>query len=169
MVILSVFVVVALVAAAWIAWSHFLGAPWVPASRASVHRMLTAAEVGPEDTVVDLGSGDGRIVIAAARHFGARGLGVEIDAIRFAWSRLRISLLGLGDQVRVVLGDLHSFDLSEATVVACYLLEHTNDQLVDKLRRELRPGARVVSKTFRFSGLEILHEDEGAKVYVYRV
>jgi cyclopropane fatty-acyl-phospholipid synthase-like methyltransferase len=169
MVILSVLVAVALITAVWIAWSHFLGAPWVPASRASVHRMLAAADVGPADTLVDLGSGDGRIVITAARHFGARSVGVEIDPIRFGWSWLRIRLLGLGDRARVVLGDFFSFDLSEATVVTCYLLEHTNDQVVGKLQRELRPGSRVVSKTFRFSGLDVVHEDETAEIYVYRV
>jgi SAM-dependent methyltransferase len=107
--------------------------------------LLRLAGVGPQDTVYDLGSGDGRIVIAAARDFGARAVGVEIDRILAAAARQNVNTAGVGDRVRIVEQDIFDTDLAPATVVALYLSEAVHARLRPKLLRELRPGTRVVS------------------------
>jgi len=150
-------------------WTSTRGAPWVPTHRDTVDRMLRMAGLRPGETLVDLGCGDGRVLVAAARRFGARAIGVEVDFGRYLWSLAVITVLGLHRQVRVVRADLFSVDLSSADVVFSYLLQDTNDRLKDKLRRELRPGARIVSNTFHFSGLPLVRADDELKLYLYRI
>jgi SAM-dependent methyltransferase len=113
-----------------------------------VEQMLKLARVGPSDVVYDLGSGDGRIVILAAQNFGARGVGIELDPRLIEISRRVASDAQVTNKVRFVQGDLFEADISEATVVTLYLSYGVNRQLEPKLRRELRPGTRVVSHQF---------------------
>jgi predicted RNA methylase len=129
--------------------------------------MLDMAQVGPGDLVYDLGCGDGRLIVAAARRYGARAVGIEIHPLRVLWCRAWIAVLGLRDRVKVVRGDLFAQDLSDATVVTCYLLQRTNDKLEGKFRRELDPHTRVVSKRFTFPGLRLVRRDERDKLYLY--
>jgi predicted RNA methylase len=145
------------------------GAPWVPTSRQVVHRMLSMADVQPGEVVYDLGCGDGRVLVAAARRFGARAVGVEVDVFRYLWSVLAVTLFGLWKQVRVIRGDLFSVELGDADVVFAYLLQDTNDRLKDKLRRELRPETRIIANTFVFPGLPLVSKDEELKLYLYRM
>ena len=114
----------------------------------TVQRMLELAGVTGADVVYDLGSGDGRIVIAAARHFGARGVGVEIDPALVAQSRAAARRLGLEDRVRFVEQDIFATDVREATVVTLYLSPELNLRLRPILLAQLRPGSRVVSHDF---------------------
>ena len=109
--------------------------------------MLELAKVGPSDVVYDLGSGDGRIVIAAAK-LGARGVGVDINSALIEQARANARKAGVEDKVRFIEEDLFDTDLKPATVVTLYLLPSINLKLKPKLRSELRPGARVVSKSF---------------------
>jgi predicted RNA methylase len=134
-----------------------------------VHKMLTMAGVGPGDLVYDLGCGDGRTIITAARHYGARSVGIEIDPLRFLWCQVLITVLGLRDQVRVVYGSFYKQDLGEANVVTCYLLQSTNEKLQGKLMRELRPDTRVVSNSFTFPRLHLLRQDAKAVIYLYNL
>ncbi|MCL4799720.1 MAG: class I SAM-dependent methyltransferase [Burkholderiales bacterium] len=124
--------------------------PYVPTPTVAVERMLGLAQVTRDDLVMDLGSGDGRIVIAAAKRHGARATGVEYDPKLVALSRQNALAAGVGERVRFVEGDLFDVDLSPATVVTVYLLPDVNLKLRDKLLRELRPGARVVAHDFDF-------------------
>jgi len=121
---------------------------YLPTADVSVHGMLELAKVGPSDTVYDLGCGDGRIVIAAAHDFGARGVGVEIDPVLVRQARENARKAGVADKVEIRQGNMFEIDLSPATVVALYLLERLNLKLRPKLQRELRPGSRVVSHVF---------------------
>lgn len=114
----------------------------------TVRALLELAGVTGRDVVYDLGSGDGRIVIAAAREFGARGVGVEIDPTLVTESRATARRLGLGEQVRFVEQDLFQTDLREATVVTLYLSVELNRRLRPKLLAELAPGSRIVSHDF---------------------
>src|SRR5262245_6248530 len=113
-----------------------------------VTAMLELAEVTPRDLVLDLGSGDGRIAIAAAKQFGARGVGVEIDADLIEAARENARKAGVADRVRFLQGDLFQADFSEATVVTIYLLPPLNLKLRPRLFHDLRPGTRVVSHAF---------------------
>lgn len=110
--------------------------------------MLKVAGVTTADVVYDLGSGDGRLVIAAARDFGARGVGVEIDASLVQESREAASRAGVSEQATFVWQDLFTTDISGASVVTLYLRDDVNLRLRPKLLRELRPGTRVVSHDF---------------------
>jgi len=121
---------------------------YVPTQDAVVTAMLDAAQVTPADVVYDLGSGDGRIVIEAARKYGARGLGVELDATLNKQARNSAAKAGVADKVTFVEADFFKVDLSEATVVTLFLSPNINRRLQPKLQRELKAGARVVSHRF---------------------
>ena len=121
---------------------------YVPTPQAVVEGMLEMADVRASDVVYDLGSGDGRIVITAARKYGARGVGVEIDGGLVQKARENAAAAGVSDRVRFVNGNLFASDIGEATVVTLYLLQSINERLRPKLVRELKPGTRIVSHVF---------------------
>jgi precorrin-6B methylase 2 len=127
-------------------------APFITTPEDVVERMLALAGTGPADHVVDLGSGDGRIVIAAAKLHGARGLGVEIDAKLVETSRDNARRAGVADLVEFHERDVMLADLSRATVVTIYLLPSLIDRLQPKFLDELRPGTRIVSHAFAMKG-----------------
>jgi predicted RNA methylase len=110
--------------------------------------MLDGAAVKAADIVYDLGSGDGRIVISAAKKYGARGVGIEIDPMLVRQATEHAAAAGVSDRVRFVNQNLFTADIGEATVVTLYLLQSVNERLRPKLVRELRPGTRVVSHVF---------------------
>jgi SAM-dependent methyltransferase len=121
--------------------------PFVPTPEAVVDKMLEVAKVGPNDVVYDLGSGDGRIVIAAAKK-GARAVGIDIDPQRIREARENAREAGVQKRVEFRQGDLFKADLSGATVVTLYLLSRVNEKLRPKLLSELKPGTRIVSHAF---------------------
>ena len=121
---------------------------YVPTPQPVVEAMLELAQVKRGDVVYDLGSGDGRIVIAAAKKYGARGVGFEIDPALVKKARENAVAAGVASQVRFVTQDLFTADLSRATVVTLYLLQSLNERLRPKLVRQLKPGARIVSHVF---------------------
>ena len=120
---------------------------YIPSPRPVVDQMLELAAVGPDDVVVDLGSGDGRILIAAAKNYGARGIGIERDPKMVERSRQNIRDAGVEDLIEIRLGDIFQSDFSEATVVTLYLLPELNDRLLPQLKL-LKPGTRIVSHEF---------------------
>ena len=123
-------------------------APYVASPPDVVDRMLTLGRVGPGDVVYDLGSGDGRIVIAAAQKFGARGVGVDIDPARVAEARANAQRAHVEHLVTFRLEDAMESDVADATVVTLYLLTAQNIQLRARLTTSLRAGARIVSHNF---------------------
>jgi len=136
----------------FIIWSAALGAGWEPTSRKKVKKMLEMSRAGPLDVVYDLGSGDGRIVVEAARTYHAKAVGVEADPIRVLFSRLAISILHLKGQAKIIWGNFFHSDLSEATIVTLFLSQGTNRKLESKLMAELKPGTRVVTYEWTFDG-----------------
>jgi SAM-dependent methyltransferase len=121
---------------------------FVPTPDEVVEKMLELAKVGKDDVVYDLGCGDGRIVITAAKKYGARGVGVDIDPQRIKESNENARIAGVTDRVKFLQQDLFEMDFSEATVVALYLLPSLNLKLRPKLLRDLKPGSRIVSHAF---------------------
>ena len=125
-----------------------LDAPYVATGYEVVDAMLAMADVGPDDYVVDLGSGDGRILIAAARSHGARGLGVDIDPARIRESTANARAAGVGHRVTFRQEDLFETEIGEADVLTLYLLPEINLQLRPRILAEMRPGTKVVSNMY---------------------
>jgi len=164
--LLTIVVILVAVLCFWLGTSLF-GAPWIPTSGGIVRKMLFMADVKPGDVVYDLGSGDGRIMITAAKEFHARSVGIEINPLWVFWTRLIVTNLGLMDQAKVVWGNFFREDLSKADIVTLYLLQGTNDRLKSKLERELKPGTCVVSHVFTFTGWDPVKVDAESKIYLY--
>jgi precorrin-6B methylase 2 len=127
-----------------------VGAGWEPTSRKKVRKMLEMSRIGPSDVVYDLGSGDGRIILEAARTFHAKAIGIEADPVRFLLSKLAIALFDAKDRASVVWGNFFHTNLSDATIVTVFLSQGTNQRLKSKLLSELKPGTRVVSYVWTF-------------------
>lgn len=125
--------------------------PYLPSTSVAVDEMLRLADAGPDDLVVDLGSGDGRVVIAAARDYGARGLGIEIDPKLVAESQANARQAGVAGRVAFRNGDVLAADYRDATVVTLYLLPSLVEKLKPRLLSELRPGTRIVAHDYGFS------------------
>jgi len=147
--------------------------PFVPSPEVVIRRMLQLADVRENEVVYDLGCGDGRVLIIAAKEFGARAVGIEIRRDLYEQCLKRIKDLGLEDRVKVYHGNFFEYDLSDADVVTLYLLTSVNERLRPKLERELRPGTRVVSHDFEVPGwrpVEDLYEEwRSHKLYLYKV
>ena len=151
-------------------------APYVPSSPEVVDRMLTLAKVGPKDVVYDLGCGDGRIVIAAAQKYGARGVGVDIDPSRIKEAIANARKAGVEKLVTFKVQDALATDVSEATVVTLYLLTFGNLQLRPILQKQLKPGSRIVAHNYGMGNWEpdevdsFLDSNGGRKtLYLWRI
>lgn len=135
--------------------------PYVPTSHETVRTMLEMAKVGADDIVYDLGSGDGRIVIAAVRDFGAKkGVGIDIDSFRVEDANKNAAEAGVTDRVEFIEANIFEHDFSEATVVTMYLLPSVNIRIRPRVLDELRPGTRVVSHRFHMADWEADAEAE---------
>lgn len=121
---------------------------YIPTPQVVVDAMLELAAVKSTDVVYDLGSGDGRIVIAAARKYGARGVGIDIDPALVRKATENAAAAGVADRVRFKTENVFAADIGDATVVTLYLLQSLNERLRPKLVRDLKPGTRVVSHVF---------------------
>ncbi len=145
---------------------------YVPTPHDVVNRMLELAQVQKDDVVYDLGCGDGRIVVTAAKKHGCRGLGFEIDPERVAESRENIRKAGVSDLVTIVQQDIFTLDLRPASVVTLYLLPELNVKLIPQLE-QLKPGSRVVTHDFNIDGIKpdrVVHftsKEDGVKHTLY--
>jgi tRNA A58 N-methylase Trm61 len=144
---------------------------YVPTPPEVVSAMLKLANVTKNDVVYDLGCGDGRIVIAAAKEFGARGIGIDIDPQRIAEANENAKQAGVTDKVKFMQADLFESSFSEATVVTLYLLPSLNVKLRPKLWKELKPGTRIVSHSFDMGDwqAEKTIDVDGRKVYFWTI
>ncbi len=149
--------------------------PYVPSPEVVVRRMLQVSGVKPGEVVYDLGCGDGRIVVMAAKEFGARAVCVEIRNDLYEQTLRRIKELNLDNVVKVIHGNFFEVPIEDADVVTMYLLTSVNQMLRPKLERELRPGTRVVSHDFEVPGWKpILAEDvyeewRSHKIYLFKI
>ena len=121
---------------------------YVPTPQPVVEAMLKMANVTDKDVVYDLGCGDGRIPITAAQKYGARGVGIDIDPVRIKEANENAKAAGVTDKVKFLNQDLFESNISDATVVTLYLLPSLNEKLMPKLKKDLKPGTRVVSHAF---------------------
>jgi SAM-dependent methyltransferase len=149
-------------------------APYVPTPRPVVEKMLEMADLDRNDIVYDLGCGDGRIVIMAAKRYGARGIGIDLDPQRISESQLAAAEAGVEDLVEFRMEDATKSDFSDATIVTLYLLTESNELLRPELERQLKPGAYVVSHNYPIPGWEkkeiefvTVVDDIGEEHYIY--
>ena len=149
-----------------------LDVPYVPTPDGVVDRMLRMAGVRASDVVYDLGCGDGRILVTAARRHGARGVGIDIDPRRIEEARANAEVAGVADRVQFLVGDLFEADVSPASVVTLYLLPEINRRLRPRLWQQLRVGTRVVSHAFDMGEEwppEQMTNAEGSTVYGWTI
>ena len=144
---------------------------YVPTNPEVVDAMLKMANVTKDDVVYDLGCGDGRIVVAAARAYGAKAIGVDIDPQRIAEANANAKTAGVEGRVKFILGDLFQQDFKDATVVTLYLLNTLNLKLRPKLWKELKPGTRVVSHAFDMGDWQPEQKQDvgGTTIYLWRI
>ncbi|MGE5647872.1 MAG: class I SAM-dependent methyltransferase [Acidobacteriota bacterium] len=145
--------------------------PFVPTSQELVVQMLKMANVSKDDTVYDLGCGDGRIVITAARQFGAHAVGVDINPERIKEANENAKKAGVTDKVKFIEGDLFTADIHPASVVTLYLLPNVNLKLRPRLLKELRPGTRIVSHSFDMDDWKPEKEMDvnGSRLYLWTI
>ncbi len=162
---------VLIITAGTAAWAGWRAAPYVPTRQRDVDRMLRLAGVKPGELVYDLGAGDGRFLLAAARR-GARAVGFEISVLPYLIARLRLTVQGQTATARIRLQDFFHQDLSSADVVVCFLTPAAMAKLAPKFNRELKPGTRVVSYAFSLPGWTPAVKDKPTpqtmSVYLYR-
>jgi predicted RNA methylase len=144
---------------------------FVPTPQEVVDAMLKMAKVGPNDVIYDLGSGDGRIPVTAAKTYGARGIGIDIDPQRIREANANAQKEMVTDKVRFLNQDLFTTDISEATVVTLYLLPSLNLKLLPKLNKELKPGTRIVSHAFDMGDAKPLQTENinGRTIYYWTI
>lgn len=164
------FVPIIILLVLWVGWNIYkrytgkFGAPFVPLEPDVAMRVINLADVKKDEVFYDLGSGDGRLVIAAALK-GAKAYGVEIDPFKVWYSRIWISLLRLNENAKIIQKNLFDIDLSSADVISLFLLQETNNKLQDKLEKELKEGTRIVSVAFDFPKWKPVEIDPRGPVY----
>lgn len=144
------------------------GAPWVPAPKEKIIKMLKMTKIKKGEVIYDLGSGDGRILILAAQHYGAKGVGIEIDPLRVLHSRILIKMKGLSPQIKIIRQNLLEADVSSADVVTLFLLPKILGRLKTKLLKELKPGTRIACYRYPLE-LPELGRDEKEKIFLYQI
>jgi hypothetical protein len=157
--IIGVFVV-------WIMWSAVIGAGFEPTSKNLVSKMLEMTEIDSKDILYDLGSGDGRIVMEAAKKYNARAVGIEADPIRVLWSRLFL-FFSREKGSKIIWGNIFKESISEATVVTLFLVHNANQKLKTKLLNELKLGTPVVSYVWTFEDWKPVKVNNKDRIYLY--
>jgi hypothetical protein len=147
-------------------WSAVIGAGFEPTSKRLVRKMLEMAEIDSKDVLYDLGSGDGRMVLEAAKKYNASAVGIEADPIRVIWSRLFLFFSGQKSS-KIVWGNIFKEDISEATAVTLFLGHNANQKLKTKLSNELKLGTPVVSYIWTFEGWKPIKVDDEDRIYLY--
>jgi len=153
----------------WIIVPMLAGSPWVPNAPRRIRRALTLAQAAPGEKVYDLGAGDGRALLIAAREFGAQATGVEIEPLHCAMIWIRAQLTGLGRRVSVRWESFYQTSLANADVVLVYLTAPQVKRLKPYLKEKMKPGARLVSIGADFDGWQPDAVDKEALIFLYRM
>jgi SAM-dependent methyltransferase len=158
-----------LVSALWLVVPALYGVPWVPTREARIRRALQLAKLQPGEIFYDLGAGDGRVLLIAAKEFGAQAVGIEIGPVQWALGWMRILISGGRHRTRLRCGNFYRADLTEADVIFVYLTSSQTSRLAKKLEQELRPGARVVSIAADFPDWQAGLVDREMLIFVYQM
>ena len=144
-------------------------APWWRTSKTVARHMCRLAKIGKKDIIYDLGSGDGTALITAAKEFGAKGVGIEIDPLRVFLSKLFVRFAKVDDKITIVKNNFFVVDISKATVVFVYLVPKALMRLKKKMFTELKPGTKIVSYKYAIDFLSLAVSDKQRKIFVYKI
>ena len=158
-----------LVLAAIVIIPVLFGAPWHPLSNKNIDRIIKFADLKPGEKFYDLGSGDGRVLIAASRENCVRGIGVEIDPIKVWLSRCFTTTAKLTDKIQIYRGNMYDFDVSEADVIYLYLTHQALDRLFPKILSRVKPSVRIVCYRFCIRNMEPVKVNKDKNLFLYRV
>ncbi|MFH1171289.1 MAG: class I SAM-dependent methyltransferase [bacterium] len=154
------------------AWAGIRAAPWLPTRAKDIRRLLDLAELKPGELLYDLGCGDGRVLMIAAKEYGARAVGFEISLLPYLAAKARTIFHPSRRNIQIRFEDFYHTSLSQADVVFCFLTPSAMKRLKTKFVQELHPGARVASSTFSFDGLpgavRVKPEEKTIAVHLYR-
>ncbi len=151
----------------WHAIPIFYGMPWTPSPRKRIRKALRMARLREGETLYDLGSGDGRVLILAAKEFNARAVGVEINPLHCLYARIVAWIQGVSPRVRLRCKNLYHADFSDADVVYLYFTSPPNKEIQERLQTSLRKGARVVALSFDFTDWQPDSLDKRSLIFVY--
>lgn len=143
-------------------------APWWRTNKKTARAICKLAEISEKDIVYDLGCGDGTLIITASREYGAKGIGIEIDPMRFLIAKIRVLLNGLNKKINVKRKNFFDEDLSSATVIVVYLVPKALGLLLPKFKKELKKGTRIVSYRYEIN-LPIVKKDQKNKLFLYEI
>jgi SAM-dependent methyltransferase len=158
-----------ILAGLWIVIPHLYGLSHVPARRKTIRHAMQLAQVQPGETLYDLGAGDGRAVVIAAREFGAHAIGIEIEPVHCAVAWVWALLNGVRHRVSIRRGDLLKADCRDADVVFVYLTPAFVERVRPHMERQLKPGARIVSLLYEFEGWQPSDIDVGHLIFLYQM
>lgn len=144
-------------------------APWWRTTKTVARHMCRLAKVGKKDIIYDLGSGDGTALITAAKEFGAKGIGIEIDPLRVFISKRLVGFAGASDRVEIVKSNFFDVNISKASIIFVYLVPKALMRLKKKMLKELKPGTRVVSYRYTIDFLPLVVSDKKYKIHVYKI
>jgi predicted RNA methylase len=142
--------------------------PWWRTNKKIARIQCKLAKIGKNDIVYDLGCGDGTALMTAAKEFGAQGVGVEIDPLRYWYAKIAILFAGLSKKLKIIRKNFFTVDVSDATVVIMYLIPKTLNRLKPKLLKELKPGTRIVTFVYKID-LPMIAQDSKNEVYIYQI
>jgi predicted RNA methylase len=153
----------------WMIIPMISGLPWIPTRPARIHQALTLAHISPGDILYDLGSGDGRVLVMAAREFGACAIGIEISPIHCVVARVNAFLGGINDKVEIRWTSFYNVDLKDADVIFVYMTSRETTRLRPRLERQLRPGTRVISISCEIAGWQPVEFNREELIFLYRM
>lgn len=151
----------------WVMVPMFFGPPSKPTGHDRIRKALKLVNLQPGETLYDLGAGDGRVLLIAAREFNAQAVGIEIGPVQCAWIGLRLAASGLGNKVQLKWGNYFTTDVSKADVVFIYATSREMTRLASHLEKNMKPGSRVVSISADFTEWEPALFDEESLVFTY--
>jgi precorrin-6B methylase 2 len=170
MLVLTIFLTLLFIiflSALWMLIPAFFGPPSVPTNPERIRKALRLANLQPEETLYDLGAGDGRVLLIAAKEFGARAVGIEVGPVQCALIWLRVAASGFGEKIQIKWGNYFKSDLSKADVVFIYATSKEIARLASHVEKQMKPGSRVVSISADFPEWEPSDFDEPNLVFVY--
>jgi SAM-dependent methyltransferase len=169
LVLICLGTVIVLIGLLWIFIPLLSGLPWVPTHRQRIHKALEISELRPGEILYDLGAGDGRVLVLAARQYGAHAVGIELSPAHCALAWLRGLLSGVSNLVSIRWGNFYKMNLEEADVVFAYLTPDHAARIRSQLEKQLHPGARVVTISADIEGWEPAAFDSNDLIFLYQI